>query len=89
MKKAKIKTLPFIKEFADYFVRRARRVLKLKLKNGDYDHMGMDVHPDDGTIWVWVYGPKEIVGRAQFNFDGRCYHKVDNREEQGVTLKVK
>jgi len=87
MKKGKIKALPFIQEFINYILLRAMRVLRLKL--ADFDHASIDVHPDRGTIWVWIHGKEEIIARAQFYFDGRCFSKVDNREEQGVTLKVK
>ncbi len=82
MKKEKIKTLPFVKELAEYFERRAKRVLKLKFKDGDYDHVSIDIHPDSETVWVWMHNPGKIVGRAQFNFDGRCYSKVDNRLDE-------
>lgn len=79
-KEKKIKTLPFVKKFYVYFERRARRVLKLK--RADYDHSSIDIHPDRGTVWVWLHGPAMIVGRAQFNFDGRCYDKLDCRLEE-------
>ena len=81
MKKGKkIKTLSFIKEFYIYFEHRARRVLKLK--RADYDHLSIDVHPDRGTVWVWLHNPDKIVGRAQFKFDGRCYDKLDCRLDE-------
>jgi hypothetical protein len=80
MKKEKIKTLFFVLPFSTYFERRARRVLQLK--KADYDHVSIDVHPDRGTIWVWLHNPESIVGRAQFKFDGRCYDKLDCRVEE-------
>ena len=79
MKEEKIKTLSFIQEFTNYIVLRAMRVLRLK--NADFDHASIDVHPDAKTIWVWIHSKEAIIGRAQFNFDGRCYSKVDNRKE--------
>ncbi len=79
MKKEKIKALSFVIELADYFERRAKRVLKLKLKDGDYDHVSIDIHPDRGTVWVWLHGVDKIIGRAHFTFDGRCQDKLDCR----------
>ena len=77
MKKEKIKSLPVITEFIDYFVSRAKRVLQLK--KADFHHASIDAHPDRGTIWVWMHGSDEIVGYAQFYFDGHCFNKKDNR----------
>ena len=77
MKGKTIKALPFVKEFADYFVRRAKRVLKLR--NEDFKTSSIDVFVERGTIWVWFHNPDKIDGRAQFKFDGRCYYKVDYR----------
>ena len=79
MKKEKTKTLPFVKEFSDYFVQRAKRALKLK--NSEFETSSISVHPERGTIWVWFYGPKKVISYAQFKFDGHCYRKSDNREE--------
>ena len=79
MKEGKIKSLPCIKEFADYIVRRGKKVLKLK--KAEFDHASIDVHPDSKTIWVWFHTSERVIGRAQFTFDGRCYHKLDNRKE--------
>lgn len=80
MKKEKIKPLSFVTELFVYFERRARRVLQLR--KADYDHVSIDVHPDRGTIWVWLHNPASIVGRAQFTFDGRCHDKQDCRVEE-------
>lgn len=77
MKKRKIKPLPVVKEFTDYFLRRTQRVLKMKAS--DMHHTSIDVHPEEKTIWVWVHGKEAIIARAQFTFDGRCYSKTDNR----------
>jgi len=77
MKKEKTKKLPFVQEFVSYFVKRGKRVLKLK--DTDFDHPSIDVHPDTGTIWVWFHGVERIVARAQFTFDGLCYGKYDYR----------
>ena len=85
MKKEKVKLLPVIKDFVTYIVPRAKRVLRLK--SADFDHMSIDVHPRDGTIWVWVHGKDEIIGRAQFRFDGQCYSKVDNRNDEEAVVE--
>ena len=79
MKEEEIKPLLFVEEFSDYFVKRARRVLKLK--NSEFKTASIDVHPERGTIWVWFHTTEKVIGRAQFNFDGRCYQKLDNRKE--------
>ena len=79
MKEEKIKSLPFVKKLSDYFVRRARRVLKLRVS--EFETASVDLHPERGTIWVWFHTTEKVIGRAQFNFDGRCYHKLDCRKE--------
>jgi len=77
MKKGKIKPLPFVKEFSDYFVRKARRVLGVK--GSEIEKSSVEIHPERGTIWVWLHCKDDLV-RAQFYFDGQCYHKYDNRK---------
>ena len=79
MKEEKIKSLPFVKKLSVYFLRRAKRVLKLK--SSEFNIVSIDIHPERGTIWVWFHTSERVIGRAQFNFDGRCYHKLDNRKE--------
>ena len=80
MKKEKIKALPVVKAFTDYIVRRGKRVLGLK--DAEFDHASIDVHPNSKTIWVWFHTSERVIGRAQFTFDGLCYHKLDNREKE-------
>ena len=84
MKKEKIKPLPCIKAFTNYIMHRGKKVLKLK--NEDFDHASIDVHPDSKTIWVWFHGSEKIIGRAQFNFDGSCYDKLNDQKETTTTL---
>jgi len=79
MKEEKIKSLPFVKKLSVYFLRRAKRVLKLK--SSEFNIVSIDIHPERGTIWVWFHTSERVIGRAQFNFDGQCYHKLDNRKE--------
>ncbi len=76
----KIKPLPAVKELIDYLVRRAKKVLKLK--NADFHHVSIDLHPERGTIWVWMHGSDEIVAYAQFTLDGRCFNTNDNRLDE-------
>lgn len=79
MNKKRIKPSSVIKAFASYVALRTKRVLHIK--DNQFDHLSIDVHPDTETIWVWVHGKERILGRAQFYFDGRCYSKVDFIEE--------
>jgi len=84
MKKEKVKPLPMVTVFIDYFVRRAKRVLGLT--NADFKTVSIDVHPERGTIWVWFHVPESVLARAQFYFDGQCYTKWHNEpEEKGGT----
>ena len=79
MSEKEIQPLPFVKQFSDYFVRRAKRVLKLK--DSEFKTVSIDLHPERGTIWVWFHEPARIVARAQFYFDGRYFDKLDYRKE--------
>lgn len=78
MKKQKIKALPVVKEFANYIIGRAKRVLKIS--NEEFETVSIDVHPECGTIWVWFHYPTMVIGRVQFYFNGRCYEKTDYRK---------
>lgn len=84
MKKEEIKSLFIVKEFTDYFVRRAKKVLKVK--NSEIETTGIDVHPERGTIWVWFHCKHNLI-RAQFYFDGQCFDKYDDRET-GIKTEI-
>ena len=79
MKEEKIKPLPFVKELSGYFFRRAKRVLKVK--KSEIETASVEIHLQRGTIWVWLHCKDGLI-RAQFYFDGQCYHKYDNRLEE-------
>jgi len=79
MKKQKNKPLPVVKEFADYFIRRARRVLKMKV--ADYDSVHIEYWDDTGKVWVWFHSSarKGIVARVDFHINGKTDVVVDHR----------
>ena len=79
MSEEQIKPLPIVKAFVDYFTRRAKRVLKIK--DSEFTHVSIDVHPDRQTVWVWFHGPAEIIGRVMLTSDGRKKGIIDNRTE--------
>ena len=70
MKKEKIKPLPAVKAFTDYFIRKAKR--SLRLKKADFDRVNID-YTSRGTIWVWFFKDKKnvLVGKVVYNVDGR------------------
>ncbi len=81
MKKEKIKPLPVAKDFADYFVSRAKRLMKIK--TSEYRSISMDYWLRSGHVWVWFYAEPGggILARVEFDHDGHVTKKVDNREE--------
>ncbi len=85
MKEEKIKPLPIIKSFIDYFLRRGKKVLGLR--NAHFDHFSIDIHPDRGTVWVWFHSSRKIIARAWFTFDGRSIEAMDYRKE-GLETEV-
>jgi len=76
MKEEKIKSLPLVKEFSNYFVRRGKRVLGLK--KSEYDYTSIDI-TGSGKIWVWFFGSERVIAWTQFYQDGRFFCRVDNR----------
>ncbi len=73
MSEEKIKPLPFVKEFADYFIQRAKRVLKLKNKDFDTIHIDYYNCTNPETIMVWFHRKslERIVGSVNFTLDGK------------------
>jgi len=59
------------KAFANYFTRKAKRVLKLK--NKDFDSVHIDYFSDTASIWVWFHRKTKdgIVGRVDFTLNGK------------------
>ena len=83
MKEEKIKALPFVKEFSEYFIQKAKRALKLRNKDFDTVHIDYYSCTNPGTIYVWFHreSKKGIVGKVSFTFDGKQTDKTDNKEE--------
>lgn len=81
MKKPKIKPLPVAKEFADYFVSRAKR--EMGIKTSEYRSISMDYWLSSGHVWVWFFEKEtgNILARVEFDHDGHVTTKKDNREE--------
>jgi len=77
MKKEKIKPLPVVKAFALYWLRRARRVLKLK--QSEYDSFHIDYMHTENIVEVWFFSETAIVAWAIFDHDGRTKRSQDNR----------
>ena len=73
MKEEKIKPLPCVKEFIDYFTQKAKRVLKLKNRDFDTVHIDYFSCTSPGTICVWFHRRlgARIVGRISFTPDGK------------------
>lgn len=70
MKKQKIKPLPIVKAFSDYWIRRGKKVLKIK--KGQYKTVTVD-YTTRGFVYVWFHGEDEIVGNATFTLDGKRF----------------
>ncbi len=68
MKKEKIKPLPVVKAYADYWIRRARKVLKVK--KGEYKSVNVD-YTTRGFVYVWFHREHDVVAHATFTLDGK------------------
>ncbi len=81
MKKPKIKPLPVAKDFADYFVSRAKRVVGIK--TSEYRSISMDYWLASGHVWVWFFAAQDggILAKVEFDHDGHVILKTDHREE--------
>ncbi len=71
MKKEKIKPLPMVKTYTDYWIRRARRVLKVK--KGQYKNANVE-YTTRGFVYVWFHGEENIVANATFTLDGKHFY---------------
>lgn len=69
MKKAKIKPLPAVKEFEKYFLRRAKRVLKLK--KGEFDSYHIEYLSTRQIIKAWFFVDCSVIGHADFDVAGK------------------
>jgi len=82
VKKEKIKPLPFVKEFSDYFFRRAKKILKLK--NSEFKSFSVELWNTGKNIWVWFYGENSvIVARVTFTTDGKKDGEVIDHRKGG------
>ncbi len=68
MKKPKIesqpiKNLPIVKHFAEYFTRKAARILGLKRK--DYKTVSVD-YSSRGSVYVYFHSENKVVGSKAF-----------------------
>lgn len=70
MKKPKIKPLPIVKAYTDYWLRRARKILKVK--KGQYKSVSVD-YTTRGFVYVWFHGSDEVVAHTTFTLDGKHY----------------
>jgi len=77
MKEKKINPLPLVKAFTDYFIRRAKRILKIK--NSEFTSITLDVFIRSGHIWIWFHSRNGIVAKVEFESNGRKIVKTDYR----------
>lgn len=70
MKEEKIKPLPIVKAYADYWIKRGKKVLKIK--KGQYKKVNVD-YTSRGFVYVWFHGEDEIVANATFTLDGKRF----------------
>lgn len=76
MKKEKIKALPVVIKYVEYFVRRAKRVLGLT--NSEYNEYHVDlINSED--VEVWFFKKTGIVAQVKFTADGRKKDTMDRR----------
>ena len=69
-KEKKIKPLPIVKAYTDYWIRRSQRVLKVK--KGQYKTVTVD-YSTRGMVYVWFHGEEEILAHATFTVDGKRF----------------
>lgn len=81
MEEEKIKSLPITDTFTDYFIRRAKRILKLK--NSEYVSITFDIFMRSKHIWVWFHTGNGIIAKVEFEFSGAKISKSDYRTEGG------
>lgn len=68
MKKTPIEHLPVVKHYAEYFLRKAKRALKLK--KADYKSFSVE-YTSRGMIHVWFFSENGIVGHIIYKADGK------------------
>ena len=78
MEKEKIKPLPVVRVYAQYWLRRARRVLKLR--KSEYDCFHIDYMHTDNNVDVWFFCETDVIAWAIFNHNG---HKISVGDKRG------
>lgn len=68
MAKKSIKTLPVVKAFAEYFIRKGKK--DSKLKRADYVSVNVE-YSTRGLVYVWFHGPDKVVGYITYLADGK------------------
>ncbi len=58
-----IENLPIVKHFAEYFTRKAARILDLKRK--DYKSVSID-YSSRGVVYVYFHSENKVVGSTAF-----------------------
>jgi len=79
MKKQKIKALPVVKAFRNYFINRAKRVLKLTKK--EYDSFHIDYMHGPDAVEIWFFHETGIVAWVTFTHDG-CTKSIDDKRKK-------
>lgn len=67
MRKGPIEHLPVVKAFAEYFIRKAKK--DLKLKRTAYKTVSVE-YTTRGVVYVWFHGHLKIAGYASYLADG-------------------
>ena len=67
MRETPIKNLPVVKAFAEYFIRKAKKDLKVKRK--DYKTVTVE-YTTRGFVYVWFHLPDRIVAHTSYRADG-------------------
>jgi len=78
MKKQKTKPLPLVEAFALYWLRRARRVLKMKIS--EYECYHIDYMHTENNVEVWFFAETNVIAWAIFNHNG---HKISVGDKRG------
>ncbi len=62
-----INHLPVVKDFALYFIRKAKK--DLKIKRADYKTVGVEYNTR-GMVYVWFHAHGAVVGSITYKADG-------------------
>jgi len=67
MRETPVKHLPVVKAFAEYFIRKAKKDLKVKRK--DYKTVSVE-YTSRGFVYVWFHARDRIVANTSYRADG-------------------